>query len=192
MKHTVTLNPGDTLEVIVREEPMPDGAWAFPVGTQEYPPEKWYAASLHDPTGKLNNGYKHTGLDLNLDVSPWGDVDRGLPVYAVADGEVTYTTQNWSGVPMCVVKHQHEGHDLYVRYAHMDLEYGIEVGAQVLCGDVIGRIANYSGGDHLHFDIALDWFTREWLAETVSWVDPVPVLKAHLDPAIVDQMLARW
>jgi len=43
-------------------------AWAFPVGTDEYPPERWYAATLHDTTGVRNGGYAHIGVDENLDV----------------------------------------------------------------------------------------------------------------------------
>ena len=168
--------------------------WSFPVGGGQYPPEKWYAASVHDPTGKLNSGYKHTGLDLNLDLAPWGDVERvlGLSVSAIAPGVVTYITDAWSGVPMLVIRHEHAGAPLWVRYAH--IVPAVILGQAVASGQTIGSFANYTlgaGGDHLHFDMATVAFAREWLTPNVPWIDPAPVLKAHLDPARVDAMLKR-
>ena len=78
--------------IITAEEDMASIGWHFPVGTDKYPPEMWYVAVVHDtsPQGVLNPGYggPHTGIDLNVDVRPWGDIDRGLPVWAVADGVV--------------------------------------------------------------------------------------------------------
>lgn len=53
--------------------------WAFPVND----PATWYAAVVHDTTGRKNDGYRHTGIDLNWDVPPHGDVDRGQPIYSV-------------------------------------------------------------------------------------------------------------
>jgi len=179
------LVPADT------EEP---DAWAFPVGEGQYPPEKWYAATVHDPTGAKNNGYKHTGIDLNLDMSPWGDIERtlGLAAYAVADDVVSYVTDNWSGVPMLVIRHEHAGAPLWVRYAH--IVPTVMVGQVVKAGQTLGGFADYKlgdTGDHLHFDMALDPFTREWLTPSIYWVDPVSVLKVHLDLARVDAMLMR-
>lgn len=176
------------LELYVPAEPEPD-AWAFPVGNDSYPPKAWYCASFHDPQGV--NGYAHTGLDLNLDVSPWGDVERtlGLAVYSIADGIVEYVTDSWSGVGMCVIRYEHEGAPLWVRYAHIMV--GVMSGQVVKAGQMIGPFADWKTGDHLHFDMARDSFTREWLTVGFRWVDPVPVLKAHLDPQRVDAMLDR-
>ena len=167
------------------------GAWAFPVGEQGYPPERWYCATWHDPTGALNNGYKHTGLDLNLDVSPWGDIERtlGLSAYALTDGIVEYVTADWSGVGMLVVFHRHEGEPLWVRYAH--ITPAVKAGDVVHPGTKLGPFGNWKTGDHLHLDMALDRFTREWLTPGIRWLDPVPVLKAHLDAGRVQAMLER-
>lgn len=169
-------------------------AWAFPVGGGEYPPERWYAATVHDLTGAKNGGYKHTGIDLNLDVAPRGDIERtlGLRVYAVADGIVTYVTDNWSGVPMLVINVMHDNEPLWIRYAH--IIPAVALGDNVHAGETLGVFADWQhndGGDHLHLDMALDPFTREWLDPKIRWVDPVPVLKAHFDPAKVDAMLRR-
>ena len=171
------------------EEPQP---WHFPVGEGDYPPEDWYCATRHDMSGALNGGYRHTGIDLNLDVPPWGDVERalGLSVYAIADGVVTYATLSWSGVPMVVIRHGHNGTPLWVRYAHVDFDTVWE-GAVVSAGDRLAGFANWRTGDHLHLDMALDEFTREWMDPAIRWRNPVPILKAHLDPAIVDAMLRK-
>ena len=98
-----------------------DLVWSFPVGNAEYPPEKWYAASMHSLDGSLNNGYKHSGYDINLDISPSGDIERtlGLAVYAVSEGDITYITDNWYGVPMLVLCVEHAGTWLWVRYGHI-------------------------------------------------------------------------
>ncbi len=173
----------------------PPELWTFPVGTVKYPPEHWYAATVHDLTGKQNNGYKHSGIDLNLDKSPWGDVDRGEPVFAVANGEVwdvRYTRRNLGCV---VIRVEHEGSPLWVRYWHLEkdsLFEGWEVGEPVFTGEAIGHLGNYIRGDHLHFDMALDAFKAGWwLTPAIRWVDPVPVLKMHLHPKLVDAMMER-
>ena len=173
-----------------QEEPT-QAAWHFPVGEGEYPPERWYCATWHDLTGARNGGYKHTGLDLNLDVSPWGDVERAynLGIYAIADGVVAFSTETWSGVPMIVIRHEHEGAPLWVRYAH--LHWGPPEGLMIKAGALLGGFANWETGDHLHIDMALDAFTREWLDPNIRWRDPVPILKAHLDPERVDAMLRK-
>ena len=164
------------------EEPQP---WHFPVGEGDYPPERWYCAQYHDLA-------THTGLDLNLAFAEFGDVERrlDLSVYAVADGVTTYSTPKWSGVPMVVIRHEHEGAPLWVRYAHI---WPILLGG-VGAGNRLGSFANWklgAGGDHLHIDMALDPFTREWLDPNIRWRNPVPIFKAHLDPERVDAMLER-
>ena len=184
---------GDTDYLCTVKTTPPEQTWAFPVGQKQYIPERWYAATVHDPTGKLNNGYKHTGLDLNLDVSPYGDVERtlGLSVYAVTDGVVSYITESWSGVPMLVLNVMHDGEPLWVRYAHITPV--VMLGEVVHAGQSLGGFADWGGmdgGDHLHLDMCLDAIERDWLSDK-RWVDPVDVLKAHLSPARVDAMCKK-
>jgi len=168
--------------------------WAFPVGDQEYPPEDWYAATVHDLTGAKNNGYKHSGYDLNLDLFEHGDVERrlGLGIYSITYGIVYYVTDSWSDVPMMVLKYWHNNQWLFVRYAHIVTD--LVKGDLVKRGQLLGTFADWrrlGGGDHLHLDMATSPFTREWLNKSVSWVDPAPILKAHLDPVTVDEMLKK-
>ena len=177
--------------------PHTEQQWSFPVGNDQYPPEIWYAAVVHDLTGAKNNGYKHTGIDLNLDDPPYGDIERhkGLAVYAIADGQVTFVDESWSGVPMIVIRHEHEGKPLWVRYAH--IVPTVILSQYVKAGQTLGGFADWghspTKGDHLHFDMATEPFTTEWLNKqrVINWVNPVDILKQHLDPARVDAMLKK-
>ena len=164
-------------------QPLTPHEWAFPVGEGQYPPEMWYSAQQHSAT--------HTGIDLNLDISPRGDIERyyGLSVYSITDGYVSYITDNWSDVPMLVVHTTHLGKPLYIRYAH--IVPVVMLGETVKAGQKLGSFANWRSGDHLHLDMATNYFEREWLDWGIHWVDPVDVLKEHLDPARVDAMIAR-
>jgi len=168
--------------------------WAFPVGEGQYPPERWYCATIHDPTGKLYQPFGgprvHYGIDLNLDYAERGDVERrlGLSVYAIAPGLVHYVTANWGGIGMIVVRHEHEGAPLFVRYAHITPV--VMTGQAVAAGQALGAFADWETGDHLHFDCALEAYEREYNT-SVAFIDPVPILKAHLDDLRVDAMLAK-
>jgi hypothetical protein len=176
-----TLYPGVVLNFIHFEVSK-----HFPVGTDDYPPESWYV-----PTSQLFTA-THRGIDINLDVSPYGDVERGFPVYAVLDGTVHYVTNDWSGVGMCVIRHTLNNVPYWVMYAHIDL-IGLAVDGQVLAGQMLGRIANWTqpdGGDHLHFGVSISPVQYEYSTHT-GWVDPVPWLKSFLTPTIVDLMLLK-
>ena len=171
-------------------------AWYLPVGTLGFPPEAWYAATWHDLTGVKNGGYKHTGVDWNLDRSPWGDVDRGEPVVAVTSGTVDaigFTEKNLRSV---VIQVEHQGEPLWVRYWHLakaSADDILDIGEVIFAGDVLGYLGDYrAGGDHLHFDMALDPIPPgAWLTPGIRWVDPIVVLKAHLDPDYVDLSTGR-
>ena len=181
---------------------VPPSAWAFPVGTvmsSQYPPERWYAACVHDLTGKANGGYAHTGIDLNLDVNPWGDVDRSMPVWAVANGMVYAAGYSTSYLGSVIVQCEHDGKSLWIRYWHLADDAAFRAwkpGNLVTAGICIGHIGDYKlgeGGDHLHLDMRDKPFEAHWwfTSHAGGWLDPVPILKAHLDPALVDAMLRR-
>jgi murein DD-endopeptidase MepM/ murein hydrolase activator NlpD len=169
--------------------------WAFPVND----PANWYVAVFHDESGRRNNGYRHTGIDINLDKKPHGDVDRGQPIYSVCPGIVHAIHYSRSYLGGVVVKAEHEGKPLYIRYWHLandttfsDLAQWQTVGP----GQLLGHIGNYrlgDTGDHLHFDMrTLPFYAHWWFTRHASgWVDPVPILKAHLDPVLVNEMLRK-
>ena len=169
-------------------------SWHFPVGSDEYPIEKWYIATVHDLTGKANNGYKHSGIDYNVEVPPRGDIDRGQPVFAIADGTVYGTWHSERNLASVVIQVTHMGAPLYVRYWHLARDntfLNLRPGLAVTVGQTIGHLGSYiPGGDHLHFDMALDAFHPGcWLTPSVRWVDPVTVLEYHLDPGLVEASL---
>lgn len=96
----------------------------------------------------------HTGADLNFG---WrGDDDRGLPVYAPAQGTVIYaaTAPVWG--TLCIIRHDPyrsaDGPVYYTRYGHMQIE--CHVGQRVARGARIGAIDGIGGyTPHLHYDV---------------------------------------
>jgi murein DD-endopeptidase MepM/ murein hydrolase activator NlpD len=209
---TIECFAGDELRIVLHGpvslliEAAPNAApaperWAFPVNDPG--PEAWYCAVWHDLTGARNDGYRHTGIDLNLDRRPWGDVERGYPVYAVQAGTVTAVdySAGWLGVVQ--VQSEEQGKPLWWRYAHLDRSKTpaqIEPGAQVQAGDVLGYIGNWTGGDggdHLHLDAARrafrwnEWRTSGGWVDPTKWLDPLEILYRHLDEDLVQRMLRR-
>ena len=177
------------LAELTAQEPQPP-VWTYPVGSEKFPTDCWYCAQGHEWTADDPHG--HTGIDLNGDEAPWGWVDLDEPVWAIAPGVVHSVgwSEGWRGV--VVIEIEHDGRPLWVRYAH--LRSGVlawwQAGDVVETGHKMGLIGDYPAGSHLHFDMAESPFTWQyWRTRTVRWIDPVPVLKAHLDPAVVDAML---
>lgn len=169
-------------------------AWHFPIGSDEYPVKQWYIATVHDLTGKANNGYKHSGIDYNVEVLPRGDIDRGQPVFAVSSGRVYGTWHSQRNLASVVIQVSHKGAPLYVRYWHLARDntfLNLRPGLALEAGQRLGHLGDYKrGGDHLHFDMALDPFHPGcWLIAAVRWVDPVIVLEYHLDPETVEASL---
>ena len=196
----VIVTPTQRADFRMLDKPL---AWHFPVGSDKYPVEQWYIASRHLEHGTIWAGGVHTGIDYNVEVSPRGDIDRGQPVFAIADGSIYATGYSQTSLASIVIEIQHEGKLLWVRYWHLaddDLFKSWRPGLPVEAGRELGHLGNYlRGGDHLHFDMCREafhpcvWWTRTSGAtnaeKLASWVDPVPVLKVHLDPDVVDKSL---
>ena len=192
-----------TLEGRAYFKVLTDAVWHFPVGSDQYPIGQWYIASRHLERGTIWAGGIHTGIDYNVEVPPRGDVDRGQPVFAVADGTIYGTGRSQTSLASIVIEVQHEYEPLWVRYWHLaddDLFKSWRPGLPISAGQELGHLGNYlKGGDHLHFDMCKRAFHPcVWWASTSGatnnerlsyWVDPVSVLKAHLDPDTVDASL---
>lgn len=92
----------------------------------------------------------HTGVDLDMP----GESDYGQPVYAVADGVVTFAAlipkTTWGRVVL--IRHPQLG--LWSLAAHLS-EIAVAVGQAVHQGDVIGRCGNAEGqlASHVHFEL---------------------------------------
>ncbi|MFL9503635.1 DUF5930 domain-containing protein [Rhodopseudomonas palustris] len=96
-----------------------------------------------DPLGR---GYRmHEGQDLAG--------DYGAPIYATADGVVTYA--GWENGYGRLVKIQH-AFGIETRYGHMS-QIRVEVGQRVSRGDRIGDMGNSgrSTGTHLHYEVRI-------------------------------------
>ena len=109
-------------------------------------------------------GY-HTGADLNLPGS--SGADKGKPIYAIAEGQVTYAGKAGSWGNIIVIEHPDaivtypDGHSekqpVYSRYGHVDNQILVRVGEITKRGQNIGFIglaAGATAGWHLHFDIS--------------------------------------
>jgi murein DD-endopeptidase MepM/ murein hydrolase activator NlpD len=96
----------------------------------------------------------HTGADLNLP----RDADARSPVYATANGIVTFASRLpvWGNV--IIIRHDPlitTGRVFYSRYGHVQ-DMTVEVGDRVKRGQSIARVGNAFGryAFHLHFDIS--------------------------------------
>jgi len=98
--------------------------------------------ALHPFTGKETT---HNGIDV---AAP-----TGTPVFAAADGVVMKAQGEGDWGKLIVLEHE----DAYTTfYAHLD-EIGVESGAKVSRGEVIGNVGNtgQSTGSHLHYEVRL-------------------------------------
>lgn len=105
-------------------------------------------ATLYKDSG--GNAAYHTGADLNLN-TPFFDADAHGPVYASADGVVTYAGPwaVWGNI--VVIKHPN---GFCTRYGHVELIL-VRTGQVVVRGQQIASIGKPTSGPyHLHFDIA--------------------------------------
>lgn len=155
-------------EEITNEVKFCDG-FDSPVGTEaERTTAKVYPGEWVDsnPFGTLNytvleDGRRipksyHSGSDLNLNLKGQWNADAGMPLYAIADGQVITAARFDVWGEIAVIKHLPlpDGQVVYSRYAHMQ---GVDVHTwqHVTRGQQIGRIGDAYGRytHHLHFDI---------------------------------------
>ena len=169
--------------------------WAYPVGSDKFPTMQWYAYQRHtwDP---VDNPEGHTGVDLNAWQAPFGDVDRGEPIWAVADGTVSSLGHSESWLAVVVIQHHHNGTPIWFRYAHLDPDsLDLDIGDRVLAAQKLGILGNYTGGDtgdHLHLDAARDPFQwHQYRDPDIAWLDPIPILTSPLDPQVIAAMLEK-
>lgn len=85
----------------------------------------------------------HHGLDISA--------TRGTPVYAVADGEVVYSTYKGSYGKTIKINHKHGYNTLYAHLHRMN----VGPGKAVKRGDIIGLVGSTgrSTAPHLHYEV---------------------------------------
>lgn len=124
-------------------------------------PGGWYDYTPFGMRYELRAGVwaRHTGADLNLA----SNIDAGAPIYAIADGVVTYSrlgSGSWGW--LIVIEHQDDaGNPFYSRYAHVNhIQFPVvQKDQQVTVGSAIALVGNGDGiygphDHHLHFDIS--------------------------------------
>lgn len=85
---------------------------------------------------------------------------EGAPIYAIADGVVSFAEVSDSGLGNNVtIDHMINGQKVQSIYAHMQMNSSpLTVGTQVKVGDFVGLVGmtGSATGPHLHFEIHLD------------------------------------
>jgi murein DD-endopeptidase MepM/ murein hydrolase activator NlpD len=176
-------------------EPPPAPGYDWPIGTAaeravavDGLPGDWVDVNGYGRLYNFAGGTAyHTGADLNLNKPSW-DADRGKPVYAVADGTVTYAQlvpgSTWGRV--VVIRH---ASDCFSRYGHL-ATLMVSQGDTVKRGQQIGNIGGieYGVANHLHFDISrtdrlltypTDWPGMTWSRIERDYVPPLAFIKEH-------------
>lgn len=151
-------------------------------------PGEWISAQDYGQAypPSMNRHDYHTGADLNLN-KPKFDSDAHAPVYACADGLVTFAgyLSGWGNV--ITIKHTN-GEPVWSRYGHVE-NPKIQAGDAVLRGQQIAQVG--SGGGlypyHLHFDIAKidlglhpgDWPNTDLKRLLRDYLDPLKYIQEH-------------
>jgi murein DD-endopeptidase MepM/ murein hydrolase activator NlpD len=99
--------------------------------------------------GVFSSGYKvrwgrmHKGVDFTA--------PTGSPVYAAADGRVTYAARYSTFGKLILIRHRT---GLVTAYAHLS-SIDVKVGKKVHAGERIGKVGStgHSTGPHLHFEV---------------------------------------
>ncbi|NOT46389.1 MAG: M23 family metallopeptidase [Acidobacteria bacterium] len=143
----------------MKEIPLAE-SFAYPVGKQETltaakdDKDEWYQA--------LKFGEQdHLGEDWNKNSG--GNTDCGEPVYAAANGEITFAADagaGWGNV--LIITHQlPDGTEVQTLYGH--LQEMLKTRDEVQKGEQIGKVGSANGRYlcHLHFEIR-DRSSRDW------------------------------
>lgn len=113
-----------------------------------------------------DGGIGHGGIDFPL--------ERGSPVYAVADGTIIKNNVEDSGggktIDVLIVPGKFQGEGWIFKYDHIALEPGLAVGSSVQKGQKIGINAfTQRGNNHIGLEYHIENFTIA--REKICWVD---------------------
>jgi hypothetical protein len=156
-----------------------------PVGDGGVPPLGWRITNPFGNYYQLQPGAfaYHTGIDA---VIGEGSSAR-QPIYAIADGRVTFARRvpnsTWGNV--LVIQHtEPDGNHFYSRYGHDD-DFLIDEGEHVCVGQMVAHVGNAFGvfPYHLHFDVSL---TETLLVHPADWpgLDLERLRQTYIDPIV--------
>ena len=142
------------------------------------------------------DNFYHDGIDMMT--------DSGSGVYAIADGEIAFSSPNgWTGPKTCtnkdesknkdcrniglVIQHwRSDGTTFYAVYGHLLKEDVSKTSGHVNATDFLGNVGPWDYGDHLHFGISetrptdhLGLIPDSNWPEKFGFVDPVKFLNSH-------------
>jgi len=120
---------------------------------------------LLDYTGGIHTYDGHTGTDLSI--RSFREMDFGVPVYAVADGIVSLTQNEFNDrntewapdlgplVNGAIISHNDSVATRYLHFRKNSVV--VEEGEEVKAGDLLGYVGSsgFSTNPHLHFDVLL-------------------------------------
>jgi murein DD-endopeptidase MepM/ murein hydrolase activator NlpD len=112
-----------------------------------WPVAGWLSSSFGDRPDPFNGeGNFHPGIDISA--------ERGMPVYATADGTVESAAFNGNYGNLIVIDH---GFGLATRYGHL-WRFAVQAGHAVKRGDLIGYVGSTgrSTSPHLHYEVTLN------------------------------------
>lgn len=145
-------NPGKEIPAFLLK--FPAKSFAYPVGEIDYVTERndwrdhWYNAQDFGEN-------RHLGEDWNKTTG--GDTDCGEPVYAVADGQITFAADagpGWGNV--IIIEHTAtDGTKLRSLYGH--LESMSRTTGAIERRQLIGKIGNANGRYKCHLHLELRW-----------------------------------
>jgi hypothetical protein len=159
-----------------RDVPLADG-FDLPVGKNG---KSYYKARGVRPNGHLGEDWNGVG---------GGDTDMGDPIYAAADGIVTFAQDyrlGWGNVVIIRSGYMEDGDVRYVDslYGHL-LDFSVKEGQIIKRGQLIARMGNNRGmyAAHLHFEMRKNInvgmyrssFARDW---SVYW-SPTEFIAGH-------------
>ena len=154
-------------------------------------PSGWCSAVDHGEIyrqGKFK-GQTHTGLDINR----CDDADEGLPVCAVADGQVVFAGVGAGAWGNLVVIRHPDG--MWSRYGHLKtIAAGIRKGTACSRGALLGTIGRGHQNQfnaHLHFDMCK---TALWQNNPSWWSagNPAEIEKHYVDPLVFIAQRGWW
>ncbi|MDZ7684090.1 MAG: peptidoglycan DD-metalloendopeptidase family protein [Gammaproteobacteria bacterium] len=168
--------------------------------TQYYAPDgsSMRKAFLRDPVH-----FSHVSSQFNLKrlhpvhkrVMPHRGIDyaanRGTPVRAAGDGNVTIARQNRASGKYIVIQH---GQQYTTKYLHLsNFANGVRSGKRVEQGDVIGYVGatGWATGPHLHYEFLVNGVHRNPRTVALPKSEPIPAKEMTEFKARTSPLLAR-